>query len=383
MKNITILGSTGSIGQSTVDIIRDNPDKFNIIGLSCNNNIDLLRKQILEFNPKFVSISNEKKATEIKEEFKNIQVLSGESGNIKLVKMQADMVVNALMGISGLLPTYEAIMNGKDIALANKETMVTGGELIMKAVKKMGVRLLPIDSEHSAIFQCLESRLGSDIKRIILTASGGPFRGYSKEELEKVTIKDALNHPKWKMGKKITIDSATMMNKGLEIIEARWLFDVQGDKIDVHIHPESIVHSAVEFEDNSIIAQMSFPDMKIPISLALNYPNRNNIKTEKLDLFNIRSLNFEKPDREVFRCLDIAYEALNEGKSAPIIMNGANEELVEMFLQGAIKFTDIQRYLLKVMERQKFYAPSSIEDIIQIDKEARAYVREIVRNNIC
>ncbi len=383
MKNITILGSTGSIGQSTVDIIRDNPDKFNIIGLSCNNNIDLLRKQILEFNPKFVSISNEKKATEIKEEFKNIQVLSGESGNIELVKMQADMVVNALMGISGLLPTYEAIMNGKDIALANKETMVTGGELIMKAVKKMGVRLLPIDSEHSAIFQCLESRLGSDIKRIILTASGGPFRGYSKEELEKVTIKDALNHPKWKMGKKITIDSATMMNKGLEIIEARWLFDVQGDKIDVHIHPESIVHSAVEFEDNSIIAQMSFPDMKIPISLALNYPNRNNIKTEKLDLFNIRSLNFEKTDREVFRCLDIAYEALNEGKSAPIIMNGANEELVEMFLQGAIKFTDIQRYLLKVMERQKFYAPSSIEDIIQIDKEARAYVREIVRNNIC
>lgn len=383
MKNITILGSTGSIGQSTVDIIRDNPDKFNIIGLSCNNNIDLLRKQILEFNPKFVSISNEKKATEIKEEFKNIQVLSGESGNIELVKMQADMVVNALMGISGLLPTYEAIMNGKDIALANKETMVTGGELIMKAVKKMGVRLLPIDSEHSAIFQCLESRLGSDIKRIILTASGGPFRGYSKEELEKVTIKDALNHPKWKMGKKITIDSATMMNKGLEIIEARWLFDVQGDKIDVHIHPESIVHSAVEFEDNSIIAQMSFPDMKIPISLALNYPNRNNIKTEKLDLFNVGSLNFEKPDREVFRCLDIAYEALNEGKSAPIIMNGANEELVEMFLQGAIKFTDIQRYLLKVMERQKFYAPSSIEDIIQIDKEARAYVREIVRNNIC
>lgn len=383
MKNITILGSTGSIGQSTVDIIRDNPDKFNIIGLSCNNNIDLLRKQILEFNPKFVSISNEKKASEIKEKFKNIQVLSGESGNIELVKMQADMVVNALMGISGLLPTYEAIMNGKDIALANKETMVTGGELIMKAVKKMGVRLLPIDSEHSAIFQCLESRLGSDIKRIILTASGGPFRGYSKEELEKVTIKDALNHPKWKMGKKITIDSATMMNKGLEIIEARWLFDVQGDKIDVHIHPESIVHSAVEFEDNSIIAQMSFPDMKIPISLALNYPNRNNIKTEKLDLFNIRSLNFEKPDREVFRCLDIAYEALNEGKSAPIIMNGANEELVEMFLQGAIKFTDIQRYLLKVMERQKFYAPSSIEDIIQIDKEARAYVREIVRNNIC
>ena len=383
MKNITILGSTGLIGQSTVDIIRDNPDKFNIIGLSCNNNIDLLRKQILEFNPKFVSISNEKKATEIKEEFKNIQVLSGESGNIELVKMQADMVVNALMGISGLLPTYEAIMNGKDIALANKETMVTGGELIMKAVKKMGVRLLPIDSEHSAIFQCLESRLGSDIKRIILTASGGPFRGYSKEELEKVTIKDALNHPKWKMGKKITIDSATMMNKGLEIIEARWLFDVQGDKIDVHIHPESIVHSAVEFEDNSIIAQMSFPDMKIPISLALNYPNRNNIKTEKLDLFNIRSLNFEKTDREVFRCLDIAYEALNEGKSAPIIMNGANEELVEMFLQGAIKFNDIQRYLLKVMERQKFYAPSSIEDIIQIDKEARAYVREIVRNNIC
>ncbi len=344
MKNITILGSTGSIGQSTVDIIRDNPDKFNIIGLSCNNNIDLLRKQILEFNPKFVSISNEKKASEIKEEFKNIQVLSGESGNIELVKMQADMVVNALMGISGLLPTYEAIMNGKDIALANKETMVTGGELIMKAVKKMGVRLLPIDSEHSAIFQCLESRLGSGIKRIILTASGGPFRGYSKEELEKVTIKDALNHPKWKMGKKITIDSATMMNKGLEIIEARWLFDVQGDKIDVHIHPESIVHSAVEFEDNSIIAQMSCPDMKIPISLAMNYPNRNNIKTEKLDLFNIGSLNFEKPDREVFRCLDIAYEALNEGKSAPVIMNGANEELVEMFLKELLNlmiFKDI------------------------------------------
>lgn len=383
MKKIIILGSTGSIGQSTLDVVRDNRDKFKVVGLSCNSNIDILRKQILEFHPEIVSIANEEKSKEIKREFSDVEVLTGESANIEIVKTSADMVVNALMGISGLLPTYEAIMSGKDIALANKETMVTGGELIMKAVEEKGVRLLPIDSEHSAIFQCLESRLGSEIRRIILTASGGPFRGYSSEELERVTIRDALNHPKWRMGKKISVDSATMMNKGLEVIEARWLFDIPEDKIDVHIHPESILHSAVEFTDNSIIAQMSCPDMKIPISLAMSYPNRIQIKTEKLDLFSLGSLSFEKPDREVFRCLDIAYDALKEGKSAPVVMNGANEELVDMFLKGEIEFTDIQRYLLKVMEKQRFNTMKSIEDIIQTDKEARAYVRKIVRDNIC
>lgn len=383
MKKIIILGSTGSIGRQTLDIVRDNPDKFQVVGLACNSNIDILRKQIREFKPRIVSIAAADKAKIIQSEFGKLEILSGKEGASSIVKEPSDLVVNAMMGISGLVPTYEAIENGRDIALANKETIVTGGELIMKAVKARNVRLLPIDSEHSAIFQCLESRLASNIKRIILTASGGPFKGYSIRDLETVTVKEALNHPKWKMGKKITVDSATMMNKGLEIIEARWLFDVPGEKIDVHIHPESIIHSAVEFEDNSIIAQMGAPDMRIPISLAINYPKRIQLETKRLNLFKLGSLSFEEPDRRVFRCLDIAYNALRDGGAAPIIMNGANEELVQMFLDEEIGFLDIQKNTEIIMEKNNFHSPSTIDDIIHIDREARIMVREIARRNRC
>ena len=378
MKDIIILGSTGSIGIQTIDIIRNNPDKFNLVGISCNSNIEILREQIEEFKPKVVAIVDEDRARLIKSEFDNLEVLSTSRGLCEIVKYPADIVVNALMGISGLKPTYEAIISGKDIALANKETLVTGGQIIVDAIKENGVNLFPIDSEHSAIFQCLKSSLNSKVKRIILTASGGPFRGYSIEDLKKVRLDEALNHPKWKMGKKISIDSATMMNKGLEVIEARWLFDIKADNIEVHIHPESIIHSAVEFEDNSIIAQMGTPDMRIPISLALNYPDRLKLESEKLDLFEIGKLSFEKPNRQVFRCLDIAY---NAGSGATIAMNGANEELVNLFLNKKIQFIDIQENLEILMERESFESPKSIDDIMMIDKEARAIVREIIGKN--
>lgn len=381
MKDLILLGSTGSIGRQTLDIIRNNPDKFNLVGMSCNSNIELLREQIEEFKPKVVAIADENSARIIKSEFDNLDVLSTSRGLCELVKYPADIVLNALMGISGLKPTYEAIISGKDIALANKETLVTGGQIIVDAIKENSVNLFPIDSEHSAIFQCLKSSLNSKVKRIILTASGGPFRGYSLEDLKKVKLDEALNHPKWKMGKKISIDSATMMNKGLEVIEARWLFDIKEDNIEVHIHPESIIHSAVEFEDNSIIAQMGTPDMRIPISLALNYPDRLKLESEKLDLFEIRKLSFERPNRQVFRCLDIAYNALKEGSGATIAMNGANEELVNLFLNKKIQFIDIQENLEILMERESFESPKSIDDIMMIDKEARAIVREIIGKN--
>ena len=315
--------------------------------------------------------------------------------------MDCDIVLNSLMGISGLAPTYTAISCGRDIALANKETLVAGGEIVTALCREKGVRLLPVDSEHSAIFQCLEGNGGSacgrayrepdaagtgagaqnerPVRRILLTASGGPFRGRSLEEMRDVTIAQALNHPKWSMGSKITIDSATMMNKGLEVIEARWLFDIPGDRIDIHVHPESIVHSMVEFCDGSVIAQMGLPDMKIPISLALNYPSRLELPGDSLDFFTTGSkLTFEKPDRKVFRCIDLAYSALKEGGSAPVIMNGANEELVGMFLGGKIGFLDIPETIEKVMDAIPHTSPSTVEEILAADREAREKARALL-----
>ena len=320
--------------------------------------------------------------------------------------MDCDIVLNSLMGISGLAPTYKAIEYGRDIALANKETLVAGGSLVTDLCREKGVRLLPVDSEHSAIFQCLEGNGGSacgrayrepdsgidrQIRRILLTASGGPFRGRSLEEMRDVTIEQALNHPKWSMGSKITIDSATMMNKGLEVIEARWLFDVPAEKIDVHVHPESIVHSMVEFCDGSVMAQMGLPDMKIPISLALNYPDRMRLISDfdpeaedahgngALDLFTTgANLTFEKPDRKVFRCIDLAYAALNEGGAAPVVMNGANEALVAMFLAGKIGFLDIPETIEKVMDAADFAAPATVDEILHIDREARRMAEELL-----
>ena len=390
MKKVLILGSTGSIGTQALEIIRNNKDKFKVVGLSCRSRFDDLIGQIREFEPEAVSVGSEDDARRAREEFPGLDVYFGEQGLVEIARIDCNIVLNALMGISGLAPTYEAISRGRDIALANKETLVAGGSLITELCKDKGVRLLPVDSEHSAIFQCLEGNEGREIRRILLTASGGPFRGRSLDEMRDVSVEQALNHPNWSMGSKITIDSATMMNKGLEVIEARWLFDIPADKIDVHVHPESIVHSMVEFTDGSVMAQMGLPDMKIPISLALNYPKRMDLLPEftgddadrdrdgSLNLFKAANLTFEKPDRKVFKCLDLAYDAIREGGSAPIVMNGANEELVAMFLAGEIKFLDIPNTIEKVMSEMPGANPSTVDEILEIDREARAKVRELI-----
>ncbi len=392
MKNVLILGSTGSIGTQALEIIRNNRDKFSACGLTCRSRVDDLISQIREFSPSAVSVGNAEDAARVQREFPNLTVYYGEDGLVEIAKMDCDIVLNSLMGISGLAPTWTAINCGKDIALANKETLVAGGALVTELCREKGVRLLPVDSEHSAIFQCLEGNGGSacgrayapaesyrQIRRILLTASGGPFRGRTLESMRNVTIEQALNHPKWSMGSKITIDSATMMNKGLEVIEAKWLFDVPAENIDIHVHPESIVHSMVEFKDGSVIAQMGMPDMKIPISLALNYPDRLELIGNSLDFFTTgKNLTFEKPDRSVFRCIDIAYAAIREGGAAPIIMNGANEELVAMFLAGKIGFLDIPETIDKVMNSLSLEAPEGVEDILNIDAEARRAAKSML-----
>lgn len=380
MKRILIMGSTGSIGSQALDIIRDNRDKFCVSGLSCRSRIENLIEQIREFNPLAVCVGNEQDALKVREKFPEVEVFYGEKGLVELANVPCDIVLNSLMGISGLAPTYKAIKNGRDIALANKETLVTGGKLITDLVAEHGVKLLPVDSEHSAIFQCLMGNKNQKIKRLLLTASGGPFRNSSLEELQDVTIEQALNHPKWSMGSKITIDSATMMNKGLEVIEAKWLFDVDASAIDIHVHPESIVHSMVEFEDNSILAQLGLPDMKIPISYAFNFPDRLPLKGDGLDFFTMASeLHFEKPRRDVFKCIDLAYRSLEEGGTSPVVLNGANEELVAMFLRGEIGFLDIPNTIEKVMDYHKLFVPSSIDEILAVDIEARAKARELVK----
>lgn len=380
IKRIILLGSTGSIGTQTLDIVRENPDKFKVVVLTCKNRIEDLMKQIQEFEPEAVCVGNEEAAAQVSAAFPAIEVNIGDAGLREIVKVDADIVLNALMGISGMAPTYEAIMTCKDIALANKETLVAGGNLIMDLAAQKGVKILPVDSEHSAIFQCLEGNQGRKVRRILLTASGGPFRGYSIDQLERVSLKEALNHPKWNMGRKITIDSATMMNKGLEVIEAKWLFDIEPSKIDVHVHPESIVHSMVEFDDTSIIAQLGLPDMRIPISLALGYPDRLHYSGKSLNMFEDGvSLHFEKPDTEVFQCLKMACEAIENSGSYPILLNGANEELVAMILEGKIEFLDIQRSLRRLMDEHKSVEPTTIEDILEIDIESRAKARELFR----
>ena len=408
MKKVFILGSTGSIGTQALEIIRNNRDKFSACGLSCRSRVDDLIAQIREFAPESVCVGNSDDAKRVRSEFPNLDVHYGDAGLVEIAGMDCDIVLNALMGISGLAPTYEAISHGRDIALANKETLVAGGEIVTELCREKGVKLIPVDSEHSAIFQCLEGNGGSAcaraykddagdgpdraIRRILLTASGGPFRGRTLDEMRYVTIEQALNHPNWSMGSKITIDSATMMNKGLEVIEARWLFDIPADKIDVHVHPESIVHSMVEFMDGSVIAQMGLPDMKIPIGLALNYPDRLSLIPEfsgldedrgsdgSLDFFTKgANLTFEKADRKTFRCLDIAYAAIREGGSAPVVMNGANEELVAMFLAGNIGFTDIPETIERVMDKSGFSRPGTVEEILAIDNESRIMARKMLK----
>lgn len=391
MKKISILGSTGSIGRQALDII--NSDEIDVVALACGRNIELLSEQIEHFKPKLVSVEREEDAKALSTKYSNLDVFWGDEGLNAVAECDADLLLNGIMGMVGLEPTYKAILSGKDIALANKETLVAGGKIIMEAARNQGIEILPVDSEHSAIYQCLNTYRNPNtsenvIRRIILTASGGAFRGYSIEQLQNVTLQDALNHPNWSMGKKITVDSATMMNKGLEVIEAKWLFDVDLYKIDVHVHPQSIVHSAVEFIDGSIIAQMGMPDMRVPISYAINYGERKNIisanddnselgtKSMKFtDLFEIGNLTFEKPDMSTFKCLAFAYAALEEGKSYPAVLNSANEALVDLFLKEKIKFIDIQNNLESFLEKHQPVELKSIDEIKEMDREVKEKIR--------
>lgn len=376
MKNILILGSTGSIGVNSLEIIRSFPDQFKVSGLSTNNRIDLLEEQIAEFNPATVVVGNKLKADELKSRIGNkCEVLSGEEGLLELSSRgDYDIFVSALVGFAGLAPTIEAIKQKKRIALANKETLVVAGEIIINLCKEFGVDLLPIDSEHSAIFQCLVGEDKKNISKIILTASGGPFLNKQKSELENVSISEALNHPNWKMGNKITIDSATMMNKGLEIIEAYWLFNLPKEKIEVVIHPQSIIHSMVEYSDGSIKAQLSSPDMKLPILYALTYPERLNYNGVPTNLKKIGQLTFFEPDFNKFECLKIAYEVIEEGGTAPCILNAANEIAVEKFLNGKIKFTEIPDLIKEALNKIEKHPAQNIETIFECDLLTRKYL---------
>lgn len=382
MKRISILGSTGSIGTQALNVIENNRDRFSVAALSCSSSIELLCRQIEKFEPRAVCLEHEKDAAEIAGRFKGIEVYYGKEGLNAIASMEdCDMVLNSLMGMRGLEPTLAAIDAGKDIAFANKETLVVGGEPVMKAVKEKGVRLLPVDSEHSAIFQCIQGSSHNQVKRIILTASGGPFRGYSTDRLRDVTLEQALAHPNWSMGKKITIDSATMMNKGLEIIEAKWLFDVPEENIQVVVHPQSILHSAVEYMDGSIIGQMGMPDMRTPIAYAFSYPDRLDMSYtgQSLDFFELsQGMTFYPADMDVFRTIELAYEACRTGGSYPVVLNGANEVLVEMFLEGRISFIQIQEMLVKIMEEHVPEYDLDIQGILETDMRIREKVRSMI-----
>lgn len=380
-KRISILGSTGSIGTQALDVIEHNQEKFEVAALSCAKSKELLCAQIEKFRPKAVCLEQEADAAEIASRFSGIEVYYGKKGLEAIASMEdCDMVLNSLMGMRGLEPTMAAIEAGKDIAFANKETLVAGGELVMGAAKRSGVKLLPVDSEHSAVFQSIQGNEGNSVKRIILTASGGPFRGYSLEQLRSVTKEQALKHPNWSMGKKITIDSATMMNKGLEIIEARWLFDIPAEKIQVVVHPQSVLHSAVEFSDGSIIGQMGMPDMRVPIAYAFSYPERLDMtySGESLDFFSLKDgMTFYPVDTDVFRTVKLAYDACRLGGSYPVVLNGANEILVEMFLSGRIDFIDIQNTLERVMEEHVPEYGLDIEGVLEADKMIRDEMRSL------
>ena len=389
MKQISILGSTGSIGRQCLDVVRAHRSSFSVSSLTCGRNIDLFREQLKEFKPALAVCALKDDAQRLAAEFPGIRFLYGPEGIREVaVSEESQLVVNALLGMMGIRPTYDAVLAGKSIAFANKETLVAGGNLIMDAVKKTGVHFLPVDSEHSAIFQCLQGRADNSIRRILLTASGGPFRGYTKEQMQTVTKAQALKHPRWTMGAKITIDSATMMNKGLEIIEASWLFDVPADRIDVHVHPESILHSAVEFMDGSVLGQMGNPDMRVPIAYALSWPERLELTEDKimegssvqpLDLFTIGALHFEKPDLQAFPCLALAYRAIEEGKSYPIVLNAANEEAVSAFLADRIRFCQIGELVGKAMDVHQAVQIRCPEDIFEVEREAREIVRGAIQ----
>lgn len=382
MKSISILGATGSIGTQTLDVIRNSEGTINLIGITANSSVDKIKEIIKEFKPKYVGMM-ELNSAKVIEEFCNesypeIKVFSGIDGLIKIATLdEIDTVVTSVVGMIGLKPTMAAIEAKKDIALANKETLVVAGELVMNKAKENNVRILPVDSEHSAIFQSLSGYKNKDINKIILTASGGPFRGKNLEDLKDVTVKEALKHPKWNMGQKISIDSASLMNKGLEVIEAHFLFDTDYDNIEVVVHPQSIIHSMVEYKDASIIAQMGTPDMRLPIQYALNYPERKGMIAKPLNFYEVGSLTFEKPDLDTFKCLKFAYDAGKIGGLAPTILNGANEEAVALLLEEKIKFLQIAEIIEECMNlfKENYYDELTLENIVELDKKVRKYIR--------
>ena len=377
MKNIAIFGSTGSIGESTLNVIRENPELFNVVTLVAGKNIEKLIEQIKEFKPKNVYIISKENAERLQKEFDNINVFYGEDGMEEISQLvDFDISVSALVGIAGLKPTYNMKKNGKTVALANKEVLVAGGELIMKTAKENNATLLTVDSEHSAIMQCLNGEKNNEIDKILLTASGGPF--FDKEITDAITVEQALNHPTWSMGAKVTIDSSTMMNKGFEIIEAKWLFDVDPSQIEVVVHRKSLVHSMVQFKDGTIMANIGPKSMQIPIAYALNYPNRLPNNIEKLDLFEVVDLVFEKPDLNKFKCLKLAYEAIEKGHSYQVVLNAANEVLVDAFLNKKIKYTDIPNGLEKMMSMYEKRQLNSVEDILEFDNEVKEKTKEMI-----
>ncbi len=375
-KNIILLGSTGSIGTQTLDVCEKH--NINVVALSANRNVKLLKEQIEKFRPEYVCLTDEEAGNNFKDTAKQlgVELLIGKQGIVQLAQLPVDAVVlNAVVGIAGLEATLAAINSGKDVALANKESLVTGGKLVMDAVKANGVKLLPVDSEHSAIFQCLQDKHSAkSLNKIILTASGGPFFGYTKEQLETVTKAQALKHPNWSMGSKITIDSASLMNKGLELIEAVWLFDVKPSDVQIVVHRQSIIHSAVQFADNSIIAQMGVPDMRIPIQYAITYPDRFECPADELDFFRMKDLTFAPADPDTFLCLKAAIEAINKGGLYPCAVNGANERAVQLFLEDKIQFADIGRIVYKVLSHFNFGSEYTLEEVFETDRQARAFV---------
>jgi 1-deoxy-D-xylulose-5-phosphate reductoisomerase len=380
-KKIAILGSTGSIGVNTLDIVKQFPERFEVVGLAAQRNITVLEEQIRQFRPQVVSVVDEQPGRQLQTRCADIpiKIVTGETGATQVATYpDVELVVSAIVGFAGLIPTYQAILANKHIALANKETLVIAGELIMPEIQKRGLSLLPVDSEHNAIFQSLQGHRRVDARKILLTCSGGPFRKYSPEQLKAVKPQDALRHPNWNMGQKITIDSATLMNKGLEVLEAHWLFGMNFADIQVVIHPQSVIHSMVEYVDGSIIAQLGVPDMRIPIGYALAYPERLPLDVPKVNLFHIGSLTFEEPDLEKFPCLRYAYKAGEIGGTMPAVLNAVNEVVVHAFLQEQIAFLDIPRIIQQVMDAHQVKTLSSIEDAIAADEWARVEARKSI-----
>ncbi len=379
MKNICILGSTGSIGRSSLEVIAAFPERFRVTCLTANKNVELLRRQVEQFHPQAVAITDESSASTFRSSMNgSLNVFSGADGLQEVMRcVETDVVISSMVGIAGLKPTLEAIRRGRTVALANKEALVVAGEIMMREVNAHGATLIPIDSEHSAIMQCLAGERPEDIARLILTASGGPFLHLGKEKFPHITVEEALKHPNWKMGNKVTIDSATLMNKGLEVIEAHWLFGLPVEKIDVLIHPQSIIHSMVEFVDGSVKAQLGAPDMKLPIQYALTYPGRVSSKIQRIDFSQLGQMTFFEPDRRKFECLQLAREALRRGGTGPAILNAANEVAVERFLGRSITFDSIPRIIRETMERIPAAQHPALDDIIETDRLSRLAAQEI------